>query len=64
MVARPSSSSSPTRGSADRGELQFPEQIDPATVPGNYQAWLDRLYAADWVVNSKPPFGGAEHGLG
>ena len=49
---------------ADGSELRFPEEIDPLAAPSAYLAWLDQLGAADWVVNSKPPFGGAEHGLG
>ena len=48
---------------ADRGELRLPEEIDPLAAPSAYLAWLDQLRACDWVVFSKPPFGGSERGL-
>ncbi len=41
----------------------FPSRLDPRDQPGAYQNWLDELYAAPWVVYSKPPFGGAKRGL-
>ncbi len=47
-----------------RGELRFTSGIDPQDQPQAYRAWLDRLYASEWVVHCKPPFGGSEHGLG
>ena len=41
----------------------FPRRLDSRQQPGAHQSWLDELYAAPWVVYSKPPFGGAERGL-
>jgi Putative transposase/Transposase zinc-binding domain len=49
---------------AEDGELRFPHRIDPTTEPHAYQSWLDQLYGQEWVVYSKPPFGGSEHGIG
>jgi len=49
---------------ANGGQLRFPRKIDSAAAPRADQAWLDQLYGREWVVYSKPPFGGSEHGLG
>lgn len=51
------------RKMVDRGELEMPEDLDPARAPSNYQTWINQLYSTEWVVHSKPPFGGSEQGL-
>ena len=48
---------------ARQGQKVFPRRLDPRDQPGAYRCWLEELYAAPWVVYSKPPFGGAERGL-
>ncbi len=48
---------------ARQGQSIFPSRLDPRDEPSAYRCWLDELYAAPWVVYSKPPFGGAERGL-
>ncbi len=48
---------------ARQGQPIFPRRLNPGDEPSVYQCWLDELYAAPWVVYSKPPFGGAERGL-
>jgi len=51
------------RKMARQGQPIFPRRLDPKSQPSAYRCWLDELYAAPWVVYSKPPFGGAERGL-
>src|SRR5262249_4421433 len=41
-----------------RNQLQFFGQIEPLTEPSAFQAYLTRLEKTEWVVYSKPPFGG------
>ncbi|MCP4200697.1 MAG: IS91 family transposase [bacterium] len=48
---------------ARQGQQVFPRRLDPKQEPSAYRCWLEELYAAPWVVYSKPPFGGAERGL-
>jgi len=48
---------------ARQGQRVFPRRLDPRQEPSAYRCWLEELYAAPWVVYSKPPFGGAERGL-
>ncbi len=48
---------------ARQGQPVFPRRLDPKSQPSAYLCWVDELYAAPWVVYSKPPFGGAERGL-
>jgi hypothetical protein len=43
-----------------QGKLQLPESLSKAT---SFTAWLSPLYAKDWVVYAKPPFGGPEQVL-
>jgi len=52
------------RENAENEKLLFPQELDPKRAPTRYRAWLDELYAASWVVYSKPPFGGSEQALG
>ncbi len=51
------------RQMARQGQSVFPRRLDPRQEPSAYRCWLEELYAAPWVVYSKPPFGGAERGL-
>jgi hypothetical protein len=51
------------RNAFDRGELQFHGELLPLAHPRTFAAWLRVLFRHDWVVYSKPPFGGPEHVL-
>ena len=41
-------------------ELHFPGKLDALRDDSVWAAFRDRLYAAEWVVYCKPPFGGPE----
>ena len=41
-----------------RGELRLPASI---AAPTWFDALIERLFATDWIVYAKPPFGGPEH---
>ena len=43
-----------------QGKLKLPPLLQEATT---FAAWLSPLYAKDWVVYAKPPFGGPEQVL-
>jgi len=45
------------------GALQFHGHRLPLAKPHAFAAWLRLLFCHDWVVYSKPPFGGPEHTL-
>lgn len=47
----------------NRGERLLPHRLDPDDSPSAYLAFRDDLYAKEWNVHSRPPFGGAEGGL-
>jgi len=51
------------RAAFHRGELQFNGSLLPLAQPSAFSAWLRVLFRHDWVVYSKPPFGGPEHVL-
>jgi Putative transposase/Transposase zinc-binding domain len=51
------------RAAFDRGQLHFAARLQALAEPKRFAAWLRRLYARDWVVYSKPPFGGPEQVL-
>ena len=51
------------RNAFHRGELQFHGSLLPLAQPRAFSAWLRVLFRHDWVVYSKPPFGGPEHVL-
>jgi hypothetical protein len=51
------------RNAFHRGELQFHGSLLPLAQPHAFAAWLRVLFRHDWVVYSKPPFGGPEHVL-
>ncbi len=46
-----------------RGIRKAVEAASPLDAPSAYLAWLDQLRGLDWVVFSKPPFGGSQRGL-
>ena len=46
------------RAAFDQGKLHFPSRLQALAQPQRFAAWLRPLYAKDWVVHSKPPFGG------
>ena len=48
------------RGLHAQGKLKLPRRLHEATA---FTAWLSPLYAKDWVVHAKPPFGGPEQVL-
>lgn len=41
-----------------RGQLHFPARLQALADPQRFAAWLRPLYAKDWVLHSKRPFGG------
>jgi hypothetical protein len=45
------------------GQLGFHGDLWPLAQPKTFCSWLRPLYRKDWVVYSKPPFGGPEHVL-
>ena len=51
------------RNAFHRGALQFHGNLLPLAQPRAFAAWLRVLFRHDWVVYSKPPFGGPEHVL-
>jgi hypothetical protein len=51
------------RNAFHRGEFQFHGSLLPLAQPRAFAAWLRVLFRHDWVVYSKPPFGGPEHVL-
>jgi rubredoxin len=51
------------RNAFHRGELRFHGSLVPLSQPRAFAAWLRVLFRHDWVVYSKPPFGGPEHVL-
>ena len=46
-----------------QGKLGFHGAVAPLAKPQAFAAMLRTLFRNDWVVYSKPPFGGAEHAL-
>jgi hypothetical protein len=45
------------------GQIQFHGRLAPLTEPQTFASWLRLLFRQDWVVYSKPPFGGPNHVL-
>lgn len=43
------------------GKLKFPGSTSHLKKNSSWQELMDNLYCKDWVVYSKPPFGGPEH---
>jgi hypothetical protein len=46
------------RAAFDQGKLHFPARLQALQTSKRFAAWLRPLYAKDWVVHAKPPFGG------
>jgi hypothetical protein len=46
------------RDAFEQGKLHWPARLRALADPRRFTAWLRVLYAKDWVVHSKPPFGG------
>jgi hypothetical protein len=51
------------RAAFAQGRLHLPARLHALAEPRRFAAWLRPLYAKDWVVHSKPPFGGPEQVL-
>src|SRR6478609_2103985 len=47
----------------ERGQLHLAGELAPLTPPKFFAAWLRPLFRKDWIVYSKPPFGGPEYVL-
>jgi len=45
------------------GKLQFHGSLQELAEPERFSRFLRQMYAKEWVVYAKPPFGGAEHFL-
>ena len=57
-------SSSPALKSAfEHRQLHLAGELAPLTHPKFFAAWLRPLFRKDWIVYSKPPFGGPEYVL-
>ena len=46
-----------------QGKIEFYGNLAPLREPYIFAAWLRLLFRHDWVVYSKPPFGGPQHAL-
>jgi hypothetical protein len=51
------------RNAFNEGKLHFPERLQTLAEPERFAQWLRPLYAKEWVVHSKPPFGGPAQAL-
>jgi hypothetical protein len=51
------------RQAYDAGQLRLGGSLAALVAPAGFAAWLASLYAQDWVVYAKPPFGGPEQVL-
>jgi len=51
------------RAAFDQGQLAFPGRLRTLADAAAFAAWLRPLYAKDWVVYAKRPFGGPEQVL-
>ena len=47
----------------ERRQLHLAGKLAPLTHPKFFAAWLRPLFRKDWIVYSKPPFGGPEYVL-
>jgi hypothetical protein len=45
------------------GQLEFHGDLTPLAQTKTFSSWLRPLFRKDWVVYSKPPFGGPQHVL-
>jgi len=46
-----------------RGDLQFPDALQGLSAPASFARFLQGLFAHDWVVYAKAPFGSAHQVL-
>lgn len=46
-----------------QAKIEFHGRLAPLAQPRTFASWLRVLFRQDWVVYSKPPFGGPEHVL-
>ena len=51
------------RSAFQHGQLHLAGELAPLTHPKFFAAWLRPLFRKDWIVYSKPPFGGPEYVL-
>jgi hypothetical protein len=51
------------RAAYDRGVVSCHGRLAALAMPAGFAAWLTPLYAQDWIVYAKPPFGGPEQVL-
>ena|SRR5208282_382010 len=51
------------RSAFQHGQLYFSDNLSLLAQPKIFAAWLRPLFRKDWVVYSKPPFGGPEYVL-
>ena len=51
------------RNAFEQGELVLPSHLQTLAIPSARAAWWKTLYARDWVVYSKRPFGGPQQVL-
>src|ERR1700739_463646 len=51
------------RSAFQHGQLHLAGELAPLTHPKFFAAWLRSLFRRDWIVYSKPPFGGPEYVL-
>ena len=47
----------------EHSQLHLAGELAPLTLPKFFAAWLRPLFRKDWIVYSKPPFGGPEYVL-
>jgi hypothetical protein len=47
----------------EHGQLHLAGELTPLAHPKFFAAWLRPLFRKDWIVYSKPPFGGPEYVL-
>ncbi len=47
----------------ERRQLHLAGEFAPLTHPKSFAAWLRPLFRKDWIVYSKPPFGGPDYVL-
>jgi hypothetical protein len=47
----------------ERRQLHLAGELAPLTHPKSFAAWLRPLFRKDWIVYSKPPFGGPDYVL-
>jgi hypothetical protein len=62
-VASSAANSLPVSQAFQDGQLNFHGDLTCLAQPKIFAAWLRPLFRKDWVVYSKPPFGGPEHVL-